>query len=254
MSTDLADAMLRAVAAQPATTWHASVTAVNAADATVDITLLGAHIDDVPYLGGPYWIGDTVLLSWRASQVMAVSRVGTVQTATTPPGSTTPPPPSPLVRLPIEPASRGTYRNGSWLSDTAIRQGNWGWGNNYGAAFYGDAIVALNADPAAMDRAAALNVTRTSGGIYAPAAPTFRLLAEKTRPAGAPTVIEQLPGPALAIGAPATWPLPVAWWDALCAGTAGGIGVGDPDGEPYIVFADQPAQFTLSAAYRPQGG
>lgn len=253
MTPDLADAVLRAVAAQPATTWHASVVAVKAPSAALDVSLMGARIDDVPYLGGPYWIGDTVLLSWRASQVIAVARVGTAQTETTPPGSTTPPPPTPLVQLPIEPADRASYRNGSWLTDGVIRQGDWGWGNNYGAAFYGSAITALDADPAALDRAASLNMTRSRGGIYAAAAATMRLLADHERPAGAVTVLEQAPGPAIAVGNSATWPLPVSWWDALCDGTAGGIGVGDPDGQPYLVFDNEPAQFTLSAAYRPKG-
>jgi hypothetical protein len=237
---DLAAAV--AAASRPAgpSTRVAVVRSTAAATLTVEVD--GVDVT-LPVLAGVYAVGDTVLvLREGPAGGYVLGRLGSPAVPPPPP----PAPPAPVVPTAVErtavvlPGWTGTYRNGSWRDTAQLYQGDYtGHGRNTGAAHYGDQLVALGADPAA-PATATLTYRRTRGGVYAAQAPTFALLAERSRPAGAPTILAAALGTPVAVDAVATWTVPAAWVAQLLAGTAGGLGVHVDASSPYIVLTGQP--------------
>lgn len=199
--------------------------------------------------------GNQLIIVRRGSSYFAV---GVVQGAPAIPATqdplATPPPsdPSPLPKpvtttgtLTCTPVSTATYRDGSWRTDIGSvdsadtfqgRYSGSSFGVNSGFAFYGSKPHTI---AGATCTKATLHARRMSGaGVYAAQAPTLRLVTQKTRPGGAPTLNETTAGPSLAVGATTTtFALPTSWGQALIDGTRGGIGMAISSDTPYIQWA-----------------
>lgn len=163
-----------------------------------------------------------------------------------------PPPPKPTITrgtLVVAPVETRSYRSGKWRTDTDdVYQGEYGgYGNHTGCAFYGNKPRSL---AGATVTAARLKVKRLRAGAFAAQSTTLRLVTQKTRPAGAPTLGSSTSGPSLAVGSStSSFTVPTSWAQSMVDGTAGGLAVFEADGSPYVRLAGRgswaPA-FTLS--------
>jgi hypothetical protein len=216
--------------------------------------------------------GDTVLIQ----RVGATYWVAAVATAapTVPPAPPDPedappadtgddaPPPKPVVTtgsLVCHPVATSTYRDGSWRTDIGSStsadtyQGRYAgssFGRNSGFAFYGSKPASLSG---ATVTKATVRLRRLSSGDYAGRAPTLRLVTEKTRPSGSPTLHESLTGPSLTVGGETTFTLPDSWGQHLVDGDRGGIGIVGASDSPYIRLAGRDAwsaAWTLTLYWR----
>ncbi|AMS04671.1 hypothetical protein DUY81_08390 [Acidipropionibacterium acidipropionici] len=118
----------------------------------------------------------------------------------------------------LVPSWSGTWRAGSWRTDTQdLVQGDPGGGTCTGAAFW-------PASAWGTLRGADLTLTRLAGGTSGPAPLTMALLAG---PAGEvwPAVLATADGPTLTVGDTAIWDIPDGWLPRLTSGKAGGIGI-----------------------------
>lgn len=162
-----------------------------------------------------------------------------------------PPEPKPAATtgsLVVSPVETRSYRNSSWRTDTDdVYQGEYGGnGNHTGSVFYGSKPNSLDG---ATVTGATIKVKRVSGGTYAAQSTTMRLMTQKTRPGGVPTLTSTAAGPSLAVGASTTFTIPASWAQSIVDGTAGGIAFFDADGSPYVRFAGRgswSAAFTLT--------
>ena len=160
-----------------------------------------------------------------------------------------PKPPSTSGRTAFAPVETRSYRNGGWRSDNDyVYQGQYGGqGNHTGCAFYGNGPRSL---AGATVTAAQINVhRRSSGGITAPQTTTMRLVTQRTRPAGAPTLGASTAGPRLGWGGTTTFAVPTSWAQAMVDGTAGALGFFVSSGSPYVIFSgrsDYGPAFTLT--------
>lgn len=180
--------------------------------------------------------GDALIVVRSGATFTAVARAGTAAPAAIDPP---PPAPPPIVTaagsLVVPPVFTGTWLNGAWFDSIGVRQGSYSGGNATGAAFYGDLPVALDG---ATVSGASLRVRREAGGNNAYRESTLQLIGEDVRPAGAPTLIDDVPGPVLRRGeTDDAFEIPQAWAQDIADGTAGGLGLFDTDGSPVIVFA-----------------
>ncbi len=182
--------------------------------------------------------GDRVAFM-RAGGVWVVTcRLDTAATAGDP-DNPAPPPPKPSVVTgsktftPVETRSR---QGSKWRTDNDdVYQGQYGGqGNHIGCAFYGNGPRSLSGATAT---ACYLQLRRRSaGGITAAQDTTLRLVTERTRPSGAPTLGASTDGPNLAWGQATRWQLPNSWAQEMINGTAGGIAVYESDGSPYVIL------------------
>ena len=195
--------------------------------------------------------GDRVAYVKAGSVFVAVCRLDAAAVAEQP-DAALPPAPNPSAVTgtktftPVETRSRQGSR---WRTDNDdVYQGQYGGnGNHVGVAFYG-------AGPRALAGATVVSATvkvrrRNGGGITAAQATTLRLVTEKTRPSGAPTLTSSTAGPALRWGAETTFTVPTAWAQALVDGSAGGLAIYDAGGSPYVILdgrGSYGASFALS--------
>lgn len=202
--------------------------------------------------------GDRVMLNKvPGGQWLAVCRADTAA-VTLPENPTAPPPKPPVVTStktfhPVETRSyRPTY---GWRTDTAdVYHGQWGgWGNHTGCAFYGTAPRSLDG---ATVLAAGIRVSRPSdnpGESYDARANVMRLMTNRARPAGAPTLTSTTAGPLLKSGKTLNFTIPTSWAQAIVDGTAGGLAFFDSDGAPYVIFSGKgrgAAEFALTIKYQ----
>jgi len=150
--------------------------------------------------------------------------------------------------LTVSPTFTGTYRDGSWVTGTdQPSQGVYGgYGNAVGVAYYGSKPTAL-AGATVTD--ASVTVQRVAGGTASAQTATLARITESAYDGGAPTVGATAAGPVLAVGADVSFTVPTAWAQAFVDGTAGGLGVYDADGSPFMRFAGRgsgPAAWFLS--------
>ncbi|SCF06670.1 hypothetical protein [Micromonospora mirobrigensis] len=203
--------------------------------------------------------GDILLVERVGAQWFAYAAVFTVPAGPAPvpveDENQTPPPPKPVITtgsLVVSPVETRSYRNGTWRTDNDdVYQGQYGgWGNHTGCVFYGTKPASL---VGATVTSAVINVKRVSAGVYAAQPTTMRLVTEKTRPTGAPTLGSSTAGPSLAVGSSATFTIPTSWAQAMVNGTAGGLAFYDATGSPYVRFAGRgswsPA-FTMTIAWQ----
>jgi hypothetical protein len=195
--------------------------------------------------------GDVLAVQRIGSQWFALGRAFTAAPADTqgPAG----PDPKPVVRTgstPFAPVETRSYRNGGWRTDNDfVYQGQWGGqGNHTGCAFYGNGPRSLAG--ATVTGARIVVHRRGSGGITAPQSTTMRLVTEKFRPGGAPTLGSTTGGPSLGwSGTNTGFAVPTSWAQAMVDGTAGGLGFFVSVGSPYVIFSgrsDYGPAFTLT--------
>jgi hypothetical protein len=189
--------------------------------------------------------GDGLLVARAGNTWYAISRTGTA--APSVPDTPPPPPPKPrpdtttgkLIVSPIETRSR---QGSKWRTDNDnVYQGAYGGnGNHIGCAFYGT-------KPRSLAGATVTGVyTRIrrldSGGTNSAQDTTLRLVAERFRPSGAPTMGSVADGPNLRRGETRNGiQLPNSWGQAMVDATAGGIAVYDASGSPYLILAGRGA-------------
>lgn len=185
--------------------------------------------------------GDRVLFVRAGGIWTATTRLDTAATGGTDPLNPNPviPPPKPTtvtgtkVLTPVETRSRQGSR---WRNDNDdVYQGQYGGqGNHTGCAFYGDG-------PRSLAGATILSATvklkrRSAGGVTAAQDTTFRLMTNKTRPSGAPTLTSTTDGPNLKWGQSTTFTIPTSWAQNMVDGTAGGLAIFESDGAPYVIL------------------
>lgn len=202
-------------------------------------------------------------LTVAAGDVLAVQRIGALwfalgrafTAAPADPFNPAGPSPAPAVAVgttPFAPVETRSYR-GSWRTDNDyVYQGQYGGqGNHTGCAFYGNGPRSLAG--ATVTSARVQIHRRNGGGMTAPQSTTMRLVTEKTRPGGAPTLGASTAGPSLAWGGATSFVIPTSWAQSIVDGTAGGLGFFVAGGSPYVIFSgrsDYGPAFTLSIAWR----
>jgi hypothetical protein len=202
--------------------------------ATVTVSVGGAVVTAAVLRGVTIAANDPVLITRQGSSWVVVGRLGTATPTVTPgSGDTSPdvgrPTSGQLVCPPVETRS---WR-GSWRTDNDdVYQGQYGgWGLHTGCAFYGSLPRSL---AGATVTGARVHMRRGTGGTYAAQTTTLHRIAEATRPAGAPTVVDAMAGPALAVGAETVFGLPAAWAQAIVDGAAGGLSIYVVTSTPYV--------------------
>ncbi len=184
--------------------------------------------------------GDALLVGRSGSTWYAVARTGIAAPAAPVVPPPAPPPSRPpqsgrLIVAPIETRSRQGSR---WRTDSDdVYQGQYGGnGNHVGCAFYGSKPRSL---AGATVLGASVRVRRLDkGGTNAAQGTTLRLIAESTRPSGAPTLGSSATGPSLRRGQTFDGvTVPTSWAQAMVDGTAGGIAIYDASGSPYVITA-----------------
>ena len=187
---------------------------------------------------------------------VAVARLDTGATQDT--STTNPPPvkPKPTVVTgtktftPVETRSR---QGSKWRTDNDdVYQGQYGGqGNHTGCAFYGNGPRSLAGSTVT---SASVKLRRKSaGGITAAQDTTFRLVTNKTRPGGAPTLTSSTDGPNLRWGQSTTFTIPTAWAQSMVDGTSGGLAIFESDGAPYVILdgrGSYGASFSLTIHWR----
>lgn len=229
-----------------------AVTASSSAQCLADIAGVQTLIDVARDL--TVAAGDPLLVARYASghtQWVAVARLGATSPAVPAQNpAPAPPDPKPATRTGVTvfaPVETRSYRSGSWRTDnTDVYQGQYGSnGNHTGCAFYGRGPRSLSG---ATVTAATVRVQRPDyGGANAAQSTTMRLVAESTRPSGAPTLGSTTAGPHLRRGQTTNaFTVPASWAQGMVDGSAGGIGFFDSTGSPYVIFA---GRGTWSAAF-----
>lgn len=184
--------------------------------------------------------GDQVVFVKAGGLWVAVARWGTAAPVDQPTNQPTPTP-KPTTKTgsktftPVETRSYRTVFTG-WRNDTDdVYQGAYGGnGNHTGCAFYGNGPRSL---AGATVTSASVKLRRKhSGGGASAQDTTFRLVTQKTRPGGAPTLTSTTDGPNLKWGQAATFTIPTAWAQAMVDGTAGGLAIFESDGSPYVIL------------------
>lgn len=200
-------------------------------------------------------VGDALLVVRSGAQWFAVGRYSTAAPAAIS-GAVVPPQPvgvqtGRMVITPIETRSRQGSR---WRTDTDdVYQGQYGGnGNHVGCAFYGRKAATV---AGATCTGAAIKVYRLDkGGSNAAQDTTLRLITERFRPSGAPTLTSTTDGPNLRRGQKDTYvEIPTSWGQAMLDGTSGGLALYEADGSPYVIFAGRgswSAAFTLTLSWR----
>jgi hypothetical protein len=182
--------------------------------------------------------GDPVAFLKAGGVWVAVCRYGTAAPASQP--TNQPPPPSKPTTVtgqktftPVETRSR---QGSKWRTDNDdVYQGQYGGnGNHTGCAFYGNGPRSLAG--ATVTSASVKLRRRSSGGITAAQDTTFRLVTQKTRPSGAPTLTSSTDGPNLKWGQSTTFTVPTAWAQSMVDGDAGGLAIFESDGAPYVIL------------------
>lgn len=195
-------------------------------------------------------IGDVLLLHRSGGNWYASVKLYSAATSGEPPMQLPDMDPNvspPQGSLTVLPVYASTYQTAlaAWRADEQIIVqgiGTAAYGNQEGAAFYGDKPRSL---AGATVTAARLETIFRTNGPSGSTGCTLWLVTESTRPAGAPTRTLSTAGPNTDLfEGPVSFTIPTAWAQSIVDGTAGGIGVADADGSPYCVFSGRGARST----------
>lgn len=197
---------------------------------------------------------DPVVYLRIGSKWYVVQRYGEAAAAEQP-DNPAPPPPKPTTVTgsrtftPVETRSR---QGSKWRTDNDdIYQGEYGSnGNHVGCAFYGNGPRSLAG--ATVTSAKVKLRRRSAGGAASAQDTTFRLVTQRTRPSGAPTLTSSTDGPNLKWGASTTFTIPDSWAQEMVDGTAGGLAIFESDGSPYVILEGRgrySASFSLTINY-----
>lgn len=201
--------------------------------------------------------GDPVAVLKQDSVWYVVQRYETAAPAADTDELSPPPDPKPTTvtgTLVVSPVETRSYRNSKWRTDNDdVYQGEYGGqGNHTGAVFYGSKPLSLDG---ATVTDAYIKVRRPDkGGANAAQATTMRLVSQRTRPGGAPTLGSTTSGPSLRRGqTTSAFDIPVSWAQAMVDGTAGGLAFYESGGSPYVIFSgrgDWSSAFALTIKWR----
>ncbi len=185
--------------------------------------------------------GDGLLVTRSGDTWYAFGRTGTA--APSVPDTPPPPPPKPKPvvatgKLIVSPYATRSRQGSRWRTDTDdVYQGQYGGnGNHVGCVFYGSKPRSL---AGATVTSAFVRIRRLDkGGTNAAQDTTLRLVAERFRPSGAPTLGSSADGPNLRRGETRDGvQITTSWVQAMVDGTAGGLAVYEADGSPYVILA-----------------
>lgn len=140
-------------------------------------------------------------------------------------------------RFVLHPVETATYKAAvGWRDDTTdLFQGQQsGTGRMTGAAFYGTKPSAL---AGATVTKALVKLRRLAAGPFAAATPTLKLVTEKTKPSGAPTLTSSATGPSLLPNDEADYDIGTTWGQSLVDGTYGGLAIDVAADTPYLRLA-----------------
>jgi len=200
--------------------------------------------------------GDVIMIQRFGAQWFATARFyATAPSAISEPVA--PPPPKPTLitgSTVVSPVETRSYRASyGWRTDnTDVYHGEYGgWGNHTGAVFYGSKPRSLAGVTVTK---ATIRVARPAGtgGSYAAAGTTMRLMTNATKPGGAPTLTSSTAGPSIKAGTSTTFTIPDSWAQAMVDGTAGGLAFFTSSGSPYVIFSGKgrwSAAFTLTISW-----
>jgi len=143
-------------------------------------------------------------------------------------------------RLTVLPTFTGTYRDGAWLTgvDEPAQGAYGGAGNATGVAYYGYKPQSISGATVTGARVA---LRRGPGGTASAQTATLQQVAGVLFDGSAPSLLDDITGPALAIGDSTVFAVPTAWAQDFVDGNAGGLGVFDADGSPYMRFTGRAA-------------
>lgn len=185
--------------------------------------------------------GNAVAILWTADGGIVLGSLGATPApppAPTPAPSSTPPPTGapPVTRGGVDtfPAvDSGQFRGGRWgaAGNRDVYQGNWGYGANSGAWFYGSGPADWCGSGATVS-ACRIRIGRRSGGDHGAQVAHLYLHSSPTRPAGDVTRTDGPTDVSIGIGETQWVSLPAAWGQAIVT-SGGGIGV---TGAPYVVL------------------
>lgn len=180
-------------------------------------------------------VGDSVWIAWLGSTPVVMGKQGNTAPLPPPTPPTPPPPPPPSTTsttttgtTTFTASSSGTYRDGEWMDDSItngnVMQGDYGYGMNSGAWFYGGRIASSLSG--AVVTAASIWLRRTSGGVYAAQSVHLCRVTQDSQPGGALTVDtgNEYEGVSLAVGESGWYPIPVGLVQAL-VDSGGSVGV-----------------------------
>lgn len=198
--------------------------------------------------------GDALLVVRSGSQWFAITRTSTAAPAAV---VTEQAPPAVAVqsgRMVITPIETRSRQGSRWRTDTDdTYQGQYtSSGNHVGCAFYGRKAATVSG---ATCTGAAIKLRRLDkGGTNAAQDTTLRLITERFRPSGAPTLTSSTDGPNLRRGQTDTYvPIPDSWGQAFLDGSSGGLALYEADGSPYVIYAGRgswSAAWTLTISWR----
>lgn len=198
--------------------------------------------------------GDALLVVRSGSQWFAIARYAAAAPGAVVTDQAPPPVATQTGRMVITPIETRSRQGSRWRSDTDdVYQGQYtSSGNHVGCAFYGRKAATVSG---ATCTGAAIKVRRLNkGGSNAAQDTTLRLVTERFRPSGAPTLTSTADGPNLRRGQTDTYvEIPTSWGQAFLDGTSGGLALYEADGSPYVIYAGRgswSAAFTLTLAWR----
>lgn len=215
------------------------VAASTVSSGVASVTVGGITVSAYVVRGVTLAVGDPVLIVRQGSVWWVLGALFTAAPTVGEEADATPPP-KPAVTtgsLVCAPVETRSYRDGRWRTDTDdVLQGVYGgYGNNTGCVFYGNTPRSLSG---ATVTAARLRVKRLRGGVFASQTSTLRLMTERVRPSGAPSLTSSTSGPALAVdSSTSSFAVPASWAQELVDGTSGGLAVYIGGGSPYMRFA-----------------
>lgn len=199
--------------------------------------------------------GDALIVGRSGSTWYAIGRASTAAPAAiTDNPATVQPTPTRTGRMVITPIETRSRQGSRWRTDTTdVYQGSYGSSSNHvGCAFYGRKAATISG---ATCTGAAIKVRRLDkGGTNAAQDTTLRLVTERFRPSGAPTLTSSTDGPNLRRGQTDTYvAIPNSWGQAMLDGTAGGLALYEADGSPYVIMAGRDSwgpAWTLTIAWQ----
>ena len=192
---------------------------------TATITLYGRP-NTVPCMAGYVpTVGDVALMIVADRRIIAIGRMST---GATHPAIPLPPPMPAAGTLTVAAVAAGTYQAGALRADrTDVLQGTDPGGPNQGVYVYGDTLAGTL--PGLTLGEGRVWIDRRTTGVPDALPVTLNLHAAQALPAAPPAIIATyVPTAQAAVGVPAWVTLPPAWVAQLAAGTAAGIGIGNP--------------------------
>jgi hypothetical protein len=225
-------------------------------DKTVLVTMGGVNVTCRANRDMTAAIGDRVLVAHDGTNRWVLMRTRAAAPTVVEDDKDPVPPPKPAIvkgSTTFSPVETRSYRAAyGWRTDNSdVYQGVYGaYGVLTGCAFYGKGPASLKGSTVL---SATIKAKRLTAGDFAARTTTLRLVTQKTRPGGAPTLTSSATGPRLAVGKSGTFAVPTGWAQAIVDGTSGGLAIFDSSGSPYVRLAGKgsySAAFSLTIKWQ----